>query len=66
MLNECKPALLPLGGTSRVAKCYSTPFITNFVKNWFKELLPQMSFIWRMLVPMDRKLGPRLTSPYPP
>jgi hypothetical protein len=46
MLNEYKPALLPSGGTSRVAKCYSTPFITNFVKNWFKELLPQVSFIW--------------------
>jgi len=31
MLNGCKPALLPLGGTSRVAKCYST-LIANFVE----------------------------------
>jgi len=31
MLNECKPALLPLGGTSRVAKCYST-LIANLLK----------------------------------
>jgi hypothetical protein len=38
MLNECKPALLPSGGTSRVAKCYST-LIANLLKLAHQGLL---------------------------
>jgi len=49
MLNEYKPALLPSGGTSRVAKCYST-LIANLLKLAHQELLPQVSFLWENAV----------------
>jgi uncharacterized protein YllA (UPF0747 family) len=58
MLNECKPALLPSGGTSRVAKYYST-LIANLLKLAHQGLLFLREFfqsLKRMLVPMNRKL----------
>jgi len=52
----------PIRRHSRVAKCYST-LIANLLKISSRSFSLRCPSFGRMLVPMDRKLGPRLAFP---